>query len=155
LARIRKAETKPLALVNSNILVYAMLKDYPDKARHEKCLSLLEKGLKGELSCILAVNPIIVVEVFTVLRKMLSCSEAQSRISSLLDSRRIGYLSVTREACQTAVQWAKQANIPVNDALIAASMTDNAQLIYTADEKHFRKLEEYNVTIINPTVSIC
>jgi predicted nucleic acid-binding protein len=155
LARIKKAETKPLALVDSNILVYAMLKDYPDKARHEKCLSLLEKGLKGELSCILAVNPIIVVEVFTVLRKMLSCSEAQSRISSLLDSRRIGYLSVRREACQTAVQWAKQANIPVNDALIAASMTDNAQLIYTADEEHFRKLEEYNVTIINPTVSIC
>jgi predicted nucleic acid-binding protein len=155
LARINNAETKPLALVDSNILVYAMLKDYPDKARHEKCLSLLEKGLKGELSCILAVNPIIVVEVFTVLRKMLSCSEAQSRISSLLDSRRIGYLSVTREACQTAVQWAKQANIPVNDALIAANMTDNAQLIYTADEEHFRKLEEYNVTIINPTVSIC
>lgn len=155
MARIKKAETKPLALVDSNILVYAMLKDYPDKARHEKCLSLLEKGLKGELSCILAVNPIIVVEVFTVLRKMLSCSEAQSRISSLLDSRRIGYLSVRREACQTAVQWAKQANIPVNDALIAASMTDNAQLIYTADEEHFRKLEEYNVTIINPTVSIC
>ena len=155
MARIKKAETKPLALVDSNILVYAMLKDYPDKARHEKCLSPLEKGLKGELSCILAVNPIIVVEVFTVLRKMLSCSEAQSRISSLLDSRRIGYLSVTREACQTAVQWAKQANIPVNDALIAASMTDNAQLIYTADEEHFRKLEEYNVTIINPTVSIC
>ena len=155
MARIKKAETKPLALVDSNILVYAMLKDYPDKARHEKCLSLLEKGLKGELSCILAVNPIIVVEVFTVLRKMLSCSEAQSRISSLLNSRRIGYLSVTREACQTAVQWAKQANIPVSDALIAASMTDNAQLIYTADEEHFRKLEEYNVTIINPTVSIC
>ena len=155
MARINNAETKPLALVDSNILVYAMLKDYPDKARHEKCLSLLEKGLKGELSCILAVNPIIVVEVFTVLRKMLSCSEAQSRISSLLDSRRIGYLSVTREACQTAVQWAKQANIPVNDALIAANMTDNAQLIYTADEEHFRKLEEYNVTIINPTVSIC
>jgi predicted nucleic acid-binding protein len=100
-----------------------------------------------------AINPIIVVEVFTVLRKILSCSEAQSRISSLLSSRRLAYLSVTREACQIAVQWAKTANIPVNDALIAANATGNAQLIYTADEEHFKKLESYNIATLNPTTS--
>lgn len=126
-----------------------MLKDYPDKARHEKCLNLLERGLKGELKYVLAVNPIIVAEVFTVLRKLLSCSEAESRISTLLSSRRLGYLSVTRKACQNAVQWAKEHNIPVNDALIAAS-TESAQILYTADEAHFRKLESHNFTIINP-----
>lgn len=151
MARISNPQSKPLALVDSNILVYAVIKDYPDKAQHEKCLSLLERGLKGELNHILAINPIIVVEVFTVLRKLLSCSEAQSRISNLLSSRRLAYLSVTREACQIAVQWAKTANIPVNDALIAANATGNAQLIYTADEEHFKKLEAYNITTLNPT----
>ena len=151
MARISSAESKPLALLDSNILIYAMLKDYPNKDWHEKCLSLLERGLKGELNYILAVNPIIVAEVFTVLRKLLSCGEAESRISNLLSSRRLGYLSVTREACQNAVQWAKEANIPVNDALIAASITENTQVIYTANEGHFKKLEGYNFTIINPT----
>jgi hypothetical protein len=30
-------------------------------------------------------------------------------------------------------------------------MAENAQLIYTADEEHFKKLETYSVTILNPT----
>lgn len=153
MARINNAESKPLAIVDSNIIVYAMLNDYPDKTRHEKCLNLLENGLKGELNYILAVNPIIIVEVFTVLRKLLSCSEAESRMSTLLSSRRLGYLSITKEACQKAIQWAKKTNVPVNDALIAACMTENTKLIYTADEEHFRKLEDYNVSMINPTTA--
>jgi predicted nucleic acid-binding protein len=126
-----------------------MLKDYPDKEKHQKCLSLLDRGLKGELDHILAINPII-IEVFTVLRKLLSDVEAETRISTLLSSRRIAYLSITKEACRTAVQWAKKANVPVNDALIAASMTDNSKLIYTADE-HFKKLEELDIIMCNPT----
>lgn len=143
-------DSKPLALVDSNILVYAMLKDYPDREKHQKCLNLLNRGLKGELDYILAINPIIIVEVFTVLRKLLSDVEAETRINTLLSSRRIGYLSITKEACQTAVQWAKKANVPVNDAMIAASMTDNVKLIYTADE-HFKKLEELGIVMCNPT----
>jgi predicted nucleic acid-binding protein len=144
-------DSKPLAIVDSNILVYAMLKDYPDREKHQKCLSLLNRGLKGELDHILAINPIIIVEVFTVLRKLLSDVEAETRINTLLSSRRIGYLSITKQACLTAVQWAKKANIPVNDALIAASMTDNSKLIFTADE-HFKKLEELNIVMCNPTI---
>ena len=36
----------PLALVDSNILVYALVKDYPDRSIHTECLQLVEKGLK-------------------------------------------------------------------------------------------------------------
>lgn len=148
----RITNSKPLAIIDSNIIVYAMLKDYPDREKHQKCLNLLQRGLKGELDHILALNPIIVVEVFTVLRKLLSNIEAETRINTLLNSRRIGYLSITKEACQIAVQWAKKANVPVNDALIAASMTDNSNIIFTADEQHFRKLEGLNIEVFNPTV---
>jgi predicted nucleic acid-binding protein len=151
LARIT-SESKPLAIIDSNIIVYAMLKDYPDREKHQKCLNLLQRGLKGELDHILTLNPIIVVEVFTVLRKLLNDVEAETRISPLLNSRRIGYLSIPKEACQIAIQWAKKANVPINDALIAASMTDNSDLIYTADEEHFRKLEGLNIEVFNPTV---
>lgn len=153
MARISKIESKPLAIVDSNVMVYAMIKNYPDKERHEKCLALLERGLKGELNYILTVNPIIIVEVFSVLRKLVSCNEAELRISAILRSRRLGFLSISKEACQTSVQWAKEKNIPINDAMIAANMAESAKLIYTVDEEHFKKLEGYNVKILNPTTS--
>jgi len=151
LARISIVESKPLAIVDSNVIVYAMIKDYPDKMRHEKSLALLDRGLRGDLNYILAVNPIIVVEVFSVLKKLLNLAEAEFRISALLRSRRIGFLSISKENCQNSVQWAKEKNIPVNDALIAACMIEHAQLLYTIDEEHFKKLEVYNVKIFNPT----
>jgi predicted nucleic acid-binding protein len=151
LARKSIVESKPLAIVDSNVIVYAMIKDYPDKMRHEKSLALLDRGLRGDLNYILAVNPIIVVEVFSVLKKLLNLAEAEFRISALLRSRRIGFLSISKENCQNSVQWAKEKNIPVNDALIAACMIEHAQLLYTIDEEHFKKLEVYNVKIFNPT----
>ena len=151
MARISIVESKPLAIVDSNVIVYAMIKDYPDKMRHEKCLALLDRGLRGDLNYILTVNPIIVVEVFSVLKKLLNLAEAEFRVSALLRSRRLGFLSISKENCQNSVQWAKEKNIPVNDALIAASMIEHAQLVYTMDEEHFKKLEEYNVKIFNPT----
>jgi predicted nucleic acid-binding protein len=149
-ARINAAEPKLLALVDSNILVYALIKDYPDKERHEKCLTLLDKGLKGQLGFCLAVNSTIIAESFSVLKNMLDINAAQARMSTLLNSKHIAYLSISKEACQNAVQWAKEKNIPINDALIGACMVENAQLIYTADEEHFKRLEEYTVKVFNP-----
>jgi len=150
--RIISAETKPLALVDSNIIIYALNMDYSDQKCHEKSLALLEKGLKGQLNCTLALNPIITVEVFAALRKILGCSIAESRISNLLQSRRLGYVSISREACQIGLKWATKHNVPVNDAIIAASAAESAPTIYTNDE-HFKKLETHRLTIINPTTA--
>jgi predicted nucleic acid-binding protein len=153
LARITRAETKPLAIVDSNIIVYAMVKDYPNKLHHNKCLTLLEKGLKGELDYILTLNPIIIVEVFSALKKLLNPDEAEFRVTALLHSRRLLFLSISKEACQNSVRWAKEKNIPVNDALIGANMAESADLIYTVDEDHFKKLEDHGIKIRNPTKS--
>jgi predicted nucleic acid-binding protein len=130
-----------------------MIKDYPDKMRHEACLALLERGLRGELDYVLAVNPIIIIEVFSVLRRLLSCDEAAFRVSSLLRSRRLGFLLISKQECQNSVRWAKEKNIPINDAIIGAGVAEYGQPVYTVDEEHFKKLEEYNVKIINPTMS--
>ncbi len=152
MAGINSSTSKPIAVVDSNVLIYAMIKDYPDKNRHEKSLALLESGLRGQLNYVLAINPIIVVEVFSVLRKFLGCDEAELRINTLLHSRRLGFLLISKEACQNSIKWAKEKDIPVNDALIVASMLHYAELIYTFDEEHFKKLEEH-ITVINPTIA--
>ena len=151
MGRITSPKTKPLAIVDSNIIVYALNTDYADKECHKKCLSLLESGLKGQLEFVLALNPIVVVEVFSVLKKILGKSEAGSRISGLLQSKRLGYVTLSREACRTSVQWAKHHSIPVNDALIAACAAEFAPTIYTIDTEHFKRLESQGLTIINPT----
>jgi len=150
LARVGKAEAKPLAILDSNVIVYSMITGYPNKLYHRRCRILLEKGLKGELDYILSVNPIVVVEVFSALRRLLNWNEAEFRTSSLLRSKRIAFLSISREASQNSVQWAKEKSIPINDAMIGANMAEQADLICTIDEEHFKKLEEYGVKILNP-----
>jgi len=150
LAGVGKAEAKPLAILDSNVIVYSMITDYPNKLYHRRCHILLEKGLKGELDYILSLNPIVVVEVFSALRRLLNWSEAEFRTGSLLRSKRIAFLSISREASQNSVRWAKEKNVPVNDTIIGANMVEQANLIYTIDEEHFKKLEEYGVKIFNP-----
>lgn len=105
---------------------------------------LLDWGLRGQLDYFLAVNSTIIAEVFTVLKNMLDTNAAKARMSTLLNSKHIAYLSVSKEACQNAVEWATKHNVPVNDALIAASAKENAPTIYTNDEEHFKKLETHN-----------
>jgi len=150
LAGVGKAEAKPLAILDSNVIVYSMVTDYPNKLYHRRCRILLEKGLKGELDYILSLNPIVIVEVFSALRRLLNWSEAEFRTGSLLRSKRIAFLSISREASQNSVRWAKEKSIPINDAMIGANMAEQADLIYTIDEAHFKKLEEYGVKILNP-----
>jgi predicted nucleic acid-binding protein len=153
LAGIGKIESNLVALLDSNVLVYAMVTDYPTKQLHERCLCLLEKGLKGELDYILALNPIVVVECFSAVRKLLNCGEAESRVGALLSFRRLAFLDISKEACRTSVLWAKEKNVPVNDALIASCSMDYAELIYTMDEEHFGKLKEYGIRTVNPIKS--
>lgn len=150
MAGVARAETKPLAILDSNVLVYSMITDYPNKLYHKKCRSLLEKGLKGELDYILSINPIVAVEAFSALRRLLNWNEAESRTGSLLRSKRIAFLSVSKEACQNSLRWANEKRVPVNDAMIGANMTEQADLVYTIDEDHFLRLEEYGVKILNP-----
>lgn len=151
MAGVGGALAKPLAILDSNVIVYSMVTDYPDELHHRKCRALLEKGLKGELDRILSLNPIVVVEAFSALRKLLDWEEAEFRVGSLLHSRRIAFLSISREASQNSIRWAKEEGIPMNDAMIGANMVESADLIYTVNEAHFRKLEGRGVKILNPT----
>ncbi|MEM2107479.1 MAG: hypothetical protein QXV46_06680 [Candidatus Bathyarchaeia archaeon] len=65
MAGVSRAEMKPLAILDSNVIVYSMITDYPNELYHRKCLDLLEKGLKGDLDYFLSLNPIIIVGFFS------------------------------------------------------------------------------------------
>jgi len=127
-----------------------MVKDYSDNRLHHKCLEFIEKGLTGKLDYALALDPIIVAETFSILRKTLDCDDAEFRVNTLLRSDRITFLSTSKEACQNAVQWAKEKNMPVNDAIIAADAHEYSAPVYTMDEEHFKKLGKYGIRMINP-----
>jgi len=152
LARV-SGGSKPLAILDSNVIVYSMVSDYPNKTYHDKCFNLVEAGLRGDLEYILSLNPIVVVEAFSALVRLLDWSQAEFRVSSLLHSKRIVFLSISKEASQLSVQWAKGKEVPINDAMIGANMIEMAALVYTVDEKHFKRLEEYGVKFINPIES--
>jgi len=152
LARVR-GESKLLAILDSNVIIYSMVTDYPNKTYHDKCFNLVEAGLKGDLEYILSLNPIVLVEAFSALIRLLDWSQAEFRVSSLLHSKRIAFLPISKEASQLSVQWAKEKEVPINDAMIGANMIDIAALIFTVDEKHFKRLKEYGVKFVNPTKS--
>ena len=139
-----------LALIDSNIAVYALVKDYPTKNIHEKCLKLLERALKGEVNMILCLNPIMIVETFSALVKLLGIVEAEYRVSSLLNSKRLAFLTVSRSSSESAVHWAKESEVPVNDAMMGGIAVEHSAIVYTADENHFRRLRKYGVTFRNP-----
>ena len=81
---------------------------------------------------------------------LLDFEQAEYRLLSFLRSRRVGFLTASRLASEKAVTWAKEAEVPVNDALMAAVAVENAALLYTADDKHFTKLRKYGVVFKNP-----
>ena len=93
------------------------------------------------------------IEVFSAIRKLLSCSEAESRVGALLCLRRLAFLNISKEACQAFVRLANEQNIPVNDALIASCALEKAEIICTMDMEHFRKLEKQGIKILNPANS--
>jgi len=92
---------KPIALIDSNIIVYAMVKDYSDNRLHHKCLEFIEKGLTGKLDYALALDPIIVAETFSILRKTLDCDDAEFRVNTLLRSDRITFYQPPRKLAKT------------------------------------------------------
>ena len=140
-----------LGLLDSNIAVYALVKDYPTKIIHKKCLKLIERALRGEINRVLCLNPITVVETFSALAKLLDLVEAEYRASSLLRSERLGFLTISRSASESAVTWAKESEVPVNDAMIGSLAVEHSAIVYTADERHFNKLKKFGVKFQNPT----
>ncbi len=133
-----------LSFIDSNILIYANVEDFPE---YKYSLTILEKGLKGELY--LCFNTIIALETHYKLTKLINVDEANYRVENLFKSKRISYFNVSKISIQNGFSIAKKYNIKINDAVIVSSMLENnISKIYTDNEKDFKKIE--NLEIINP-----
>ncbi|NVM05179.1 MAG: type II toxin-antitoxin system VapC family toxin [Candidatus Helarchaeota archaeon] len=133
-----------IAFIDSNIIIFANIKNSPD---HAKSLALLEKALKGEfIGCI---NPIIAIEAHYKLMKYIDSSEAKYRINSLLDSFKLRFFSITKGTLKKGFDISDINKIATNDSIIIASMLENnVNKIYTDNEIDFKKYPK--IKVVNP-----
>lgn len=133
------------ALVDSNILIYAVDAAYPEKQRVAH--NLLEEGLAGKRSLVLALQN--VNEFFVNI--------TQKAIKPMQDAHVLAEDLLSKFPCypddQNTVEYAfslcRLYKIPFWDALIAAVMLENTILtIYTENEQDFRKIP--GIKVVNP-----
>jgi predicted nucleic acid-binding protein len=133
-----------LRFIDSNILVFANVKNFPE---YERALNVLEMGLKGQLK--LCFNTIIALETHYKLLKLINIEEANYRVETLFKSKRIIYFDVLMNTLQKGFAIAKKEHIRTNDSVIVASMYEhNISKIYTDNETDFQKVKD--IEIINP-----
>ncbi|HUY00320.1 MAG TPA: PIN domain-containing protein [Candidatus Deferrimicrobium sp.] len=133
-----------LSFIDSNILVFANVKNFPE---YEKAVSILEMGLKGTLN--LCINTIIALETHYKLVKLINTEEANYRVETLFKSKRFIFFNISKKTIQDGFSIAKQYNLRTNDAVIIASMYENnIPKIYTDNTRDFQKVK--NLELINP-----
>ncbi len=132
------------AFIDSNIIIFANIKNSPE---HIQSLEILKNALKGNF--IGYIDTIIAIETHFKLLKKISASEANYRLNTLLNSRRLRFYNITKNTLKTAFKIAEENNIATNDSIIISSMLENdVHLIYTDNEKHFQKFSK--IKAINP-----
>jgi len=124
-----------LIFLDTNVFVFANLREYPE---HELCLKRLQEiMITNELS----MNIIVLVESFHILTQHLEKIDAEYRLESLINSKRIRYLDVDTNTFKEAMRLSREKNVRVNDALICASMKEHGiTRILTTNEKDFGKI---------------
>ena len=133
-----------LSFIDSNMLVFANVKNYPE---YERALNRLEMGLKGQLK--LCFNTIIALETHYKLLKLINNEEANYRVETLFKSKRIIYFDVMMNTLQKGFAIAKKEHMRTNDSVIVASMYEhNISKIYTDNDTDFQKVKD--IEIINP-----
>ncbi len=128
--------------VDSNILIFASIDNYPEK---EFAIKKLEEITRNNT---LAVNTIIVSEVFHKISVILNRAEAIKCMESLLESDNIAYLPIQKETVKGAIILAANHHMRINDALIAQHVFDSkCEGILTDNVKDFKKID--GLKIIN------
>lgn len=77
-----------LSFIDSNILVFANVKNYPE---YEEAVNILEMGLKGQLK--LCFNTIIVLETHYKLSNLINIEEANYRVELFSNQRELFILT--------------------------------------------------------------
>jgi predicted nucleic acid-binding protein len=131
-------------LIDSNILVYAFTNIDPKKQKKAK--EIIYKARDSTLGYISKQNIIELINTNRKFSKNLSNKELQKIITGLESLKIIDYSTTT---IKKALDIQTQTNIGFFDSLIIQTMIENnIFVIFTENEKDFKKIE--NFSVINP-----
>lgn len=121
-------------LVDSNIFIFANIKEYPEHSSAKAKLKELVKTHK------LLVNTIIISEVHYKLYRLLGEEESFKRTQKILYSKHVNYEQVEQDIILKALELSHNNNIRINDAIIAAHASDLKVGLFTDNVKDFEKI---------------
>ncbi len=121
-------------LVDSNIFIFANIKEYPEYPAAKAKIKELIKTHK------LLVNTIIISEIQYKLYRLLDQEESHNRTLKILNSKHVGYESITKGTVSKAIELSLCCNTRINDAIIAQNAIDLDVELLTDNIKDFRKI---------------
>lgn len=126
--------------VDSNILIFAELDEYPE---HKLAVNKIDEISHNNT---LAVNNVIISEVFHKLSALLNRREAKKKVEGILESSHIKYITIEKSTVKSALDLPEKYNIRINDALIAQHVFDaKCDGILTDNVKDFKRIRGLNV----------
>jgi predicted nucleic acid-binding protein len=125
-------------LVDSNIFIFANIKEYPEYPVAKAKLNELIKTHK------LLVNTII-SEIQYKLYRLLDQEESHNRALKILNSKHVGYESITQSTILKALELSYYSNTRINDAIIAQNAIDLDVEVFTDNIKDFRKISNLKI----------
>jgi len=127
-------------LTDSNIFIFANIKEYPE---HSLAKSKIEELIKNNK---LLVNTIIVSEVQYKLFRLLDKEESFRRTQNILNSEYVEYEPVDYDTVSKALELSHNSNIRINDAIIAQHALDlTVDGIFTDNVRDFEKIPDLKV----------
>ncbi len=127
-------------MVDSNIFIFANIKEYPEYASARAKIKELIENHK------LIVNAIIVSEVQYKLYRLLGSEESFNRTQKILISKHVEYEPIDYNTVLRASELSFESNIKINDAIIAQHAIDlKVDNIFTDNDKDFEKVLALNI----------
>lgn len=122
-------------LVDSNIFIFANIKEYPEYHMAKLRIKQLVSDHR------LIVNAIIISEVQYKLFRLLDKEESFHRTNKILTSGYVDYEPIGNETILKALELSYKSNVRINDAIIAQHAIDlNVDGIFTDNVKDFEKI---------------
>lgn len=126
-------------LVDSNIFIFANIKEYPEYSIAKAKIKELIKTHK------LLVNTIIISEIQYKLYKLLGDEESYKRTLKILNSKYVGYEPIEQNTILKALELSYNSNIRINDAIIAQNAIDLDVEIFTDNTRDFEKISNLKI----------
>ena len=142
---MRTETEKSLALVDSNILVYAFAEDSP---KHKTALKLLKQCFSGNITLAISLQNIGEFCNIALWKYKLDLHLVKQIVKQIVYCSSLRKISYTTNEFEIALELAGKQNMEFWDTMLAATMIENdVKTIYTEDAA-FGKIE--GIKVVNP-----